>query len=76
MENFVIYEKIRGTREGGGIAIAPKRELNPVLTADGDSENEAISRDIYPSTITISFTSAYGPQQHYTSEKKSKFWNF
>ena len=63
MDNFIIYEKVREAKEGGGISIGTKKELNPVLISEGDSEVEAISIDIHPSKITISCTSAYGPQQ-------------
>ena len=76
MDNFLIYEKVREAKEGGGIAIAAKKELNPVLIAEGDSEVEAISIDIHPSKLTISCTSAYGPQQRDSLEKKYRFWEY
>ena len=31
MEDFIIYEKIRSNKEGGGVAIGAKKDLNPVL---------------------------------------------
>ena len=58
MDNFIIYEKVRNMREGGGVAIGAKKDLNPVLTAEGHDEIEAISIDIHPSKIIISCTSA------------------
>ena len=76
MNNFIIYEKVREAKEGGGIAIGAKKELNPVLIAEGNSEVEAISIDIHPSKITISCTSAYGPQEHDSLQKKSRFWEY
>ena len=72
MDDFIIYEKVRSEKEGGGVAIAAKRDLNPVLTAEGEDEIEAISIDIHPSKIVISCTSAYGPQLRDSANKKSK----
>ena len=72
MNDFVIYEKVRELREGGGVAIAARKELNPVLTAEGEDNIEAITIDIHPSKIIISCTSAYGPQLRETMDKKIK----
>ena len=38
MDDFVIYDRVRGDREGGGIAIAAKKDLNPVLFAEGEED--------------------------------------
>ena len=76
MNDFIIYEKVRELKEGGGVAIAARKNLNPVLTAEGDNNVEAISIDIHPSKIVISCTSAYGPQQKDNIDKKSKFWAY
>ena len=76
MTDFVVFEKVRDQREGGGVAIAARKELNPVLTAEGEDSIEAITIDIHPSKIVISCTSAYGPQLKETIDKKSKFWAY
>ena len=76
MKDFIIYEKVRELKEGGGVAIAAKTNLNPVLTAEGEDDVEAISIDIHPSKIIISCTSAYGPQQKDNIDKKSRFWKY
>ena len=74
--DFIVYEKVRNTKIGGGVAIAAKKDLNPVLISEGDDDVEAITIDIHPKNIVISCTSAYGPQQRDTIEKKTKFWEF
>ena len=76
MTDFIIYDKVRGDREGGGIAIAARNHLNPVLIAEGDSDVEAISIDNHPSKLVISCTSAYGLQQKHSASKKPKFWEY
>ena len=76
MDDFIIYEKVRSMREGGGVAIAAKKALNPVLIAEGNEEVEAISIDIHPSNIKISCTSAYGPQLRDSLTRKTKFWEY
>ena len=76
MEDFIIYEKVRVQKEGGGVAIAAKKDLKPVLTAEAEEDIEAITIDIHTSKIIISCTSAYGPQQRDSADKKSKFWAY
>ena len=39
---FFIYERIRSNKEGGGVAIGAKKDLNPVLIAEGEENVEAI----------------------------------
>ena len=76
MDDFVIYDKVRVEKEGGSIAIAAKKDLNPVLFAEGEEDVEAITIDIHPSKIIVSCTSAYGPQQRDTASKKAKCWSY
>ena len=71
---FVVYEKMRVNSEGGGVAIAAKKELNPVLVSEGDNDVETITIDIHLTKITISCTSAYGPQKKESDDMKTKFW--
>ena len=74
--NFIVYVKVRENKLGDGVAIAAKKDLNPILIAEGDEDVEAITIDIHPKNIVIFCTSGYGPQQRDTIEKKSNFWNF
>ena len=76
MKDSIIYEKIRSNKEGGGVAIGAKKDLNPVLIAEGEENVEAISIDITLSKIVISYTSAYGSQQRDSAMNKSKFWDY
>ena len=74
--DFVVYEKVRNKKAGGGVAIAAKKDLNPILIFEGEEDVEALTIDIHPKNIIISCTSAYGPQLRDTPEKKSNFWKF
>ena len=76
MEDFIIYERIRYEKDGGGVAIGAKKDLNPVLIAEGEENVEAISIDITLAKIVISCTSAYGPQQRDSATNKTKFWEY
>ena len=67
-------EKVRVGREEGGVAVAAKKDLNPVLTLEGSEDVEAISIDIHPEKIIVSCTSAYGPQQRDSLARKNRFW--
>ena len=76
MDDFVIYERIRSEREGGGVAIGAKKDLNPVLIAEGEENVEAITIDITLAKMIISCTSAYDPQQRDSAINKSNFWEY
>ena len=52
MDDFIIYEKVRNEREGGGVAIGAKIDLNPVLIEEGDDDIVAIYIDIHTSKTT------------------------
>ena len=67
---------VRESKGGGGVAIAAKKDLNPVLILEGDKDVEAITIDIHPKNLVISCNSAYGQQQKENIEKKSTFWTF
>ena len=43
---------------------------------EGDTYVEALTIDIHPTIVVISCTTAYGPKEKYSIEKKSRFWDF
>ena len=71
-----IYEQIRSNKEGGGVALCALKELNPAYVCDGGDEVEAITVDIHLKTMSISVTSAYGPQNSAPGTKKEAFWTY
>ena len=76
MENYIVYERVRENRNGGGVAIAAIKDLNPVLVSEGTGNIEAITIEVHPKMITIVCTSAYGPQNNDNIENKMKFWEY
>ena len=68
MENFIVYEKVRENRGGGGVAIAVIKELNPVLITEGTDSVETITIEIHPKIMTIVYTTAPGPKNNDTIE--------
>ena len=74
--DFIVYEKVRDTKLGGGVAIAAKKDLNPTWISEGEKDVEAITIDIHPKNMVISCTSAYGPQLRDNIEKKNRFWSY
>jgi uncharacterized protein YheU (UPF0270 family) len=76
IENYVIFEQTRETRDGGGgLALGCVKELNPVLVRKGD-EVEAMSVDIFVRSMTIRCCVGYGCQETSLVDKKTAFWNF
>ena len=46
MDGFIIFEKVRVNKGGGGVAIAAKTELNPVLLSEAGGDIDALTIDI------------------------------
>lgn len=76
IDNFVIFELVRESKDGGGLALGCVKELNPVLVRKGDDEVEAMSVDIFVKTMRIRCVIAYGCQENSLVDKKNKFWSF
>ena len=76
MEGFIIFDKVRVNKGGGGVAVAAKRELNPILVSEAEDNIDAITININTRKINIYCTSAYGPQTSAPVELKTQFWNY
>ena len=55
-------------KEGGGVALCARKDLSPTFVSDGGDNFEAVTVNIHLKGITISVTSAYGPQESDNSE--------
>lgn len=77
MNNFIIFELVRESRDGGGgLAIGCKSELKPVLVRKGNDEIEALTVDIKVENMKIKCVVGYGPQGNSLKDKKLKFWKY
>ena len=76
LDGFITYEHLRSNREGGGLALSARKELNPVFISDGGEDVEALTVDIHIKQMTISYNTAYGPQENASIEGKNKFWEY
>ena len=75
--NYVIFEHVRQSRDGGGgLALGCMEELQPTLVRTGGDTVEAISVDIFLKNINIRCCVAYGCQESDPIEKKEAFWNY
>ena len=75
-DGFYTYENLRSNKEGGGVALSARKELNPAFVCDGGSTVEAITVDIHLNTMALSVTSAYGPQNNSLESTKKAFWSY
>ena len=72
-----MYEHLRTEKVlGGGILMAVLKDLNPVLVSDGGENIEALTVDINIKKMKIACSTAYGPQENNSFEKKDIFWNY
>ena len=77
MENYIIFELVRKSRDGGGgLALGCEKDLHPVWVKEGDDETEALSVEISLQKMKIRCCVAYGCQENDRIERKSKFWNY
>ena len=72
---FYTYEHLRTNREGGGVALAVLKELNPTFVCDGGEEVEAITVYIHLKDMAVSVIYAYGPLENAGALKKKAFWD-
>ena len=76
-ENYVVYEKVRKSRDGGGgIAIGCLKELYPAWVREGDEEIETLSVNIFVQNMKIRCCVAYGCQESELNDKKELFWKY
>ena len=76
IENYLIFERIRQNRNGGGVALGCKKYLNPVWVREGEGDVEALSVEISVKNMKIRCCVAYGFQENENIEKKNDFWKY
>ena len=76
LDGFLSYEHLRCKGDGGGLALIARKDLNPAFIRDVGEEVEALTVDIHVDKMTISCTTAYGPQESDKLEKKLEFWKY
>ena len=77
LDDYVIFEKVRNSRDGGGLAFGCIPELTPVWVREGEDDNvEALSVNIFVKKFKIRCCVAYGCQETDTSDRKEAFWNY
>ena len=76
LENYLIFEKIRQNRSGGGIALGCIKDLNPVLVREGEGDIETLSVEITVKNMKIRCCVGYGFQENDILEKKMNFWKY
>ena len=64
LENYLIFERIRQNRNGGGVALGCIRDLNPVWVREGEGDVEALSVEISVKSMKIRCCVAYGFQEN------------
>ena len=76
IENYDIFELVRKSREGGGLALGCLKELQPAWVREGDDDVEALSVEIIFKNMKIRCCVAYGCQENDTLDRKDAFWTY
>ena len=74
-QKYEIFELVRETKAGGGIAIGALPDVNPVLISEGDDNVEVLVIEISASGLEIRCICGYGPQENHSLERKKSFWS-
>ena len=74
LKNYQVYQLIRKNSQGGGMAIAAHKDLNPIWLGEGNDETEVLSVQISVQEMKIRCVNAYGPQESAPVDIKDKFW--
>ena len=73
LDGYVVYEHLRTEKTaGGGILMAIMQELSSAFVRDGGDYVEALTVDITVKQMQIACTTAYGPQEKDSKDKKSR----
>ena len=76
LDGYIIFELVRESIVGGGLALGCVQELHPVLVRKGNDDVEALSVEISVRNMSIRCCVAYGCQESALIDKKEAFWNF
>ena len=76
LENYTIFELVRKSKDGGGLAIGCENHLKPAWVREGNDDVEALSVDIFLNGMKIRCCAAYGCQEGDPLERKNKFWEY
>ena len=76
LDDYVIFEKVRNSRDGGGLAFGCIPELFPVWVREGEDPVEALSVNISVHKLKIRCCVAYRCQETDTIENKEAFWRY
>ena len=64
IENYMIFEKVRQNRSGGGIALGCIKDVNPIWVREGEGDLETLSVEISIKNMKIRCCVAYGYQEN------------
>ena len=77
LENYVIFERVRNNRDGGGgLALGCLKELHPVWVKEGQDQVETLSVNIFVQKMQIRCCVAYGCQETDPVDRKDAFWKY
>ena len=76
VENYVIFELVRKTMNGGGLALGCDKDLQPAWLREGGEQVEALSVQIFVKDMKIRCCIAYGCQENELIERKEAFWSY
>ena len=68
IDDYVIFEKIRKERGGGGLLTAVHRSLNPVSVSEDEDDEILVVEGKFNNSTRVRFINAYGPQENIRAE--------
>ena len=78
LENFCVFEKVRGQSEGGGLLTMVHENFEPVLVPSTDSSNASQNILVVEANLgksRIRYINAYGVQENSSKKDKMEFYS-
>ena len=71
---YQIYELVRSSKQGGGLAIGALDEIEPVFISEGNDDTEILVIEVKLNGMQVRCINGYGPQESDSKERKQRFW--
>ena len=71
---YQIYELVRSSKLGGGLAIGAVDEIEPAFISEGNDTTEILVIEVRINGMQVRCINGYAPQENDAKERKSKFW--
>ena len=71
---YQIYELVRSSKQGGGLAIGALKDFELAFISEGNDDTEILVIEVKLNGMQVRCINGYGPQESDSKDRKQKFW--